>query len=260
MSCLSFLFKSAAFFVALLAILVGLALSGGLEATGVFKYMDGQQFTKGMFPALHDEAFGFTHEEMAAVDLAGDNILVTGGNVGLGYWTAHHLAARGATVVLGCRSQAKCDKAAASIKEGTGSTVDTTLLDLGSFASIRKCAASLKAKYPQLDSLILNAGIMVPPFQLTKDGLESQIGTNHFGHFLLTDLLLPQVEAAAAAKGVATIVPVSSAAHFSSYPEGIRASVEAMNDESTYSRAEAYVGEEREGAREGAVCVCVARG
>jgi hypothetical protein len=252
MGFLSFLLKSAAFFVALLAILVGLLVSGGLKATGVFRYMDGRPFSKGMFPALHEHTpYGFTHEEMAAVDLAGDNVLVTGGNVGLGYWTAHHLAARGATVILGCRSQAKCDKAAASIKEETGSsTVDTTLLDLGSFASIRKCAASLKAKYPQLDSLILNAGIMVPPFQLTKDGLESQIGTNHFGHFLLTDLLLPQVEAAAAAKGVATIVPVSSAAHFSSYPEGILSSVEAMNDENTYSRAEAYVGEEREGGGE----------
>jgi NAD(P)-dependent dehydrogenase (short-subunit alcohol dehydrogenase family) len=65
--------------------------------------------------------------------------------------------------------------------------VETAIVDLGSFASIRSCAAGLAAKHhPSLDSLILNAGIMMTPFSLTEDGLESQIGVNHFGHFLLT--------------------------------------------------------------------------
>jgi len=66
------------------------------------------------------------------------------------------------------------------------------------------------------------------------------MGTNHFGHFLLTQLLLPRVEAAAAAKGVATIVVVSSSAHYSSYPEGILPSIERMNDEATYDGSRAY--------------------
>ncbi len=64
--------------------------------------------------------------------------------------------------------------------------METAIVDLGSFASIRSCAAGLAAKHPSLNSLILNAGIMIPPFSLTEDGLESQIGVNHFGHFLLT--------------------------------------------------------------------------
>lgn len=80
-------------------------------------------------------------------------------------------------------------------------------LDLGSFTSIRKFAKEFNNKYSMLDSLILNAGIMVPPFRLTEDGLESQIGVNHFGHFLLTDLLIPKLEKAAKEHGVATVVP-----------------------------------------------------
>lgn len=114
------------------------------------------------------------------------------------------------------------------------------MLDLGSFASIRRCADELAEKHISLDGLMLNAGIMVPPFALTVDGLESQIGTNHFGHFLLTKLLLPKLQHAAAAKGVATVVSVSSAAHYDSYPEGIRPTIAAMNDEKTYDKGKAY--------------------
>merc|ERR1712176_796237 len=137
------------------------------------------------FPAMHNDIpWGFTLAEMP--DLSGETHLVTGGNVGLGYWTAYHLASHGAKVIIGCRSQSKCDDAASKIKAGTGKMVETTLLDLGSFASIRACAKSVQAAHLAIDSLVLNAGIMVPPFSLTKDGLESQIGTNHFGHFLLS--------------------------------------------------------------------------
>ena len=167
--------------------------------------------------------------------------MVTGANVGLGYWTAYHLANHGATVIMGCRSQPRCAAAATSIEAATGSgKVHTASLDLGSFNSIRTCAASLAKAHPNgLDSLILNAGVMVPPFGRTHEGLEQQIGVNHFGHFLLADSLLPQLEKAAISRGVATAVVVSSAAHFDSYPEGILPSIERMNDESTYDRAKA---------------------
>lgn len=244
MGLIGFLCKSTAFMVALVAILIGSLMSGALHKTGIFKIIDHFEtargpFYKGMFPALHhDTPWAFTHEDIP--DLAGETHFVTGANVGLGYWTARHLAAHGASVIIGCRSQAKCEKAAADIREDTGKSVETALIDLGSFASIRECAKKLSAAHSSIDGLNLNAGIMVPPFSLTKDGLESQIGTNHFGHFLLTKLLLPQVEAAAKAKGVATIVSVSSAAHYSSYPEGILPTIASMNDESQYSRGEAY--------------------
>merc|ERR1740123_981265 len=126
------------------------------------------------------------------------------------------------------------------ILDQTGAVVETTLLDLGSFASVRACAERVSVKHSMLDSLNLNAGVMVPPFGLTKDGLETQIGTNHFGHFLLTQLLLPQLKTAASTKGVATVVSVSSVAHFDSYPEGILPSIERMNNETSYSRHKAY--------------------
>jgi hypothetical protein len=84
-------------------------------------------------------------------------------------------------------------------------------LDLSSFASIRSFAAKFSAESTELDSLVLNAGVMVPPFSTTAEGLEMQIGTNHFGHQLLTSLLLPLLETTAApeAHGGATIVAVS---------------------------------------------------
>merc|ERR1719401_1808166 len=84
---------------------------------------------KGMFPAMHEGTpWGFTLDEMP--DLTGQTILVTGANVGLGYWTAYHAAAKGATVIIGCRSQRKCDDAAAQLRQDTGGTVETALVDL----------------------------------------------------------------------------------------------------------------------------------
>ena len=159
--------KLSAVLVGVLAVGIGLLASGGAKQLGFFSYLDGftgarGAFFKGMFPATHEgTAWGFTLAEMP--NLAGETILVTGGNVGLGYWTAHHLAGAGATVIIGCRDQGKCSTAAASIAAETGSKrVTTASLDLGSFASIRACAASLAEVHADgLDSLILNAGIMV---------------------------------------------------------------------------------------------------
>ena len=79
---------------------------------------------------------------------------------------------------------------------------------------------------------------MATPFGLTTDGLEIQIGTNHFGHFLLTDLLLPLLDNASAS--TPTVVVVSSGAHWDSYPEGIRWTVAEMNDEASCSRTQTY--------------------
>jgi len=211
---------------------------------GVFAYLDeldtgrGQAFM-GMTPAVHvGRSWGFTLEEIP--DLTGETIFVTGGNVGLGYWTAYHLASKGGTVIIGCRNAKKCEQASAKIQAETGKSVATALLDLSSFASIRACAESMATNHATLDSLVLNAGVMMPDYGLTEDGLETQIGTNHFGHFLLTKLLLPLLEAAASARGVATVVAVASNAHYGSYSEGILPSIERMNDATTYNRAQAY--------------------
>ncbi len=128
--------------------------------------------------------------------LSGDSIiLITGANSGLGYHTALSLAKAGAHVVMGCRSSSKCAEAKQNIINTVPEAkVDIMTLDLSSFHSIRLFAKEFRHRYDHLNVLVNNAGIMaVPTREVTKDGLESQIGTNHFGHFLLTVLLLPLI-------------------------------------------------------------------
>mmetsp|Transcript_5791 Transcript_5791/g.9526 ORF Transcript_5791/g.9526 Transcript_5791/m.9526 type:complete len:340 (+) Transcript_5791:47-1066(+) len=118
-------------------------------------------------------------------------ILITGGNSGLGYESAKHLAKLGAHVVLACRNSAKCSAAQDTIKaELPLASVDAMQLDLSSFESIYEFSSLFDSTYEHLDVLVNNAGIMaLPERKLTKDGIEAQMGTNHFGHFLLTKLL-----------------------------------------------------------------------
>jgi NAD(P)-dependent dehydrogenase (short-subunit alcohol dehydrogenase family) len=119
-------------------------------------------------------------------DLGGRTFLVTGANSGLGLVTARELARAGARVVLAVRDTAKGERAAASIP---GST-EVRRLDLADLASVRALAAAWEG---DLDVLVNNAGLMAVPEGRTADGFETQIGTNHLGHFALTNLLLPYV-------------------------------------------------------------------
>lgn len=131
-------------------------------------------------------------------DLTGRTALITGANSGLGRVTARVLAGRGAHVVLAVRNRAKGEAAAATMP---GST-EVRDLDLADLSSVRDFAEDFT---DPVDLLINNAGIMIPPLYRTVDGFESQFGTNHLGHFALTNLLLPQVRE--------RIVTVSSIAH-----------------------------------------------
>lgn len=129
-------------------------------------------------------------EVLAGSDLTGKLALVTGGSSGLGVETARALAAHGARVVVTARSEAK----AAAVLSGScagGAALEAEVLELGSFASIRAFADRFLAQHSRLDILINNAGIMACPKGLTEDGVELQFGTNHLGHFLLTNLLAP---------------------------------------------------------------------
>ena len=99
--------------------------------------------------------------------------------------TARELAGKGAKVILAVRNTGKGDAAA---KEMTGD-VEVRQLDLQDLSSVRQFADGID----KVDVLINNAGIMATPFALTVDGFESQIGTNHLGHFALTNLLLPKL-------------------------------------------------------------------
>ena len=128
---------------------------------------------------------------------AGRTVIVTGANSGLGMVTARELARVGARVILACRNIDKGNIAAA----GMTGDVQVRRLDLADLASIRDFADNVAV----VDVLINNAGIMAVPYSVTKDGFESQIGTNHLGHFALTNLLLPKIND--------RVVTVSSTAH-----------------------------------------------
>jgi NAD(P)-dependent dehydrogenase (short-subunit alcohol dehydrogenase family) len=126
--------------------------------------------------------------EWTAADLpsfSGRTVIVTGANSGLGLVTARELARVGAKTILAVRNTTKGDEAAATI---TGD-VEVRKLDLQDLASVRTFAEEVDG----VDVLINNAGIMAVPYAQTVDGFESQIGTNHLGHFALTNLLLPKV-------------------------------------------------------------------
>lgn len=116
---------------------------------------------------------------------SGRTVIVTGANSGLGAVTARELARVGARVTLAVRDTAKGQSAAA----GMPGDVTVRALDLADLSSVRRFADEVD----EVDVLINNAGIMAVPYATTVDGFESQIGTNHLGHFALTNLLLPKL-------------------------------------------------------------------
>ena len=150
-------------------------------------------------------------EVLEGKDLTGKLVFVTGGASGLGQETARAMAAKGAHVVLAARDQAKLDEAAAAIKDGSGSDkIEIILCDLASLDSVRACAKEANERFDRIDLLINNAGVMACPLSKTADGFEMQFGTNHVGHFLLTNLLIPLVKAGSDKR----IVNLSSRGHF----------------------------------------------
>ena len=126
--------------------------------------------------------------DWTAADLpsfTGRTVIVTGANSGLGEVTARELARAGAKVIVAVRNVDKGNAAAV----GMTGDVEVRKLDLQDLASVRAFADGVD----RVDVLVNNAGIMAVPYDQTVDGFESQIGTNHLGHFALTNLLLPKV-------------------------------------------------------------------
>jgi NAD(P)-dependent dehydrogenase (short-subunit alcohol dehydrogenase family) len=143
-------------------------------------------------------------------DQSGRTALVTGANSGLGLATARELARAGATVIMACRNLGKGEEAAGEIRAAaSGAALEVAPLDLADLASVREFAARVAGSHDRLDLLVNNAGIMAAPRRLTRDGFESQFGTNHLGHFALTGLLLPALLRAPASR----VVTVSSHLH-----------------------------------------------
>ncbi len=155
----------------------------------------------------------FNNSKWTAQDipnLVGKVALVTGANSGLGFETSLALAAKGAHVVMACRSVEKGTLAAREIRrQAPTASVEVMPLDLASLASIRQFAADFKQQHRALHLLINNAGVMATPYRRTADGFELQFGTNHLGHFALTGQLLDVVLHTPKAR----VVTVSSGAH-----------------------------------------------
>lgn len=142
-------------------------------------------------------------------DQTGNTFIVTGANTGIGFDTARVLSARGARVLLGCRSERKATEAINRISTETPNADIIWLpLDLSSLASVSR-AAERANQEDRIDGLINNAGVMVPPRTMTEDGFELQFGVNHLGHFALTGLLINKIKQNPNAR----VVNVSSLAH-----------------------------------------------
>ncbi|XP_005108305.1 retinol dehydrogenase 13 [Aplysia californica] len=162
----------------------------------------------------------------------GKTVVITGANCGIGKETARDLAGRGGRIIMACRDLEKCEQAKKEIVEETGNkNIECQKLDLASFASIRAFAKLINSTESHVDILINNAGVMMCPKMLTEDGLEMQIGVNHFGHFLLTQLLMDKLKASAPSR----IIFVSSLGHTLG-----KMNFEDLNSEKSYSKLNAY--------------------
>lgn len=141
-------------------------------------------------------------------NLKGKIAIVTGGNSGLGYESVKALARKNAHVILAARNNEKAHAARATLlKEVPNGSIEIMPLDLSDLESVRAFADTYRDCYDRLDILINNAGMMSPTRQESAQRLELQIGTNHFGHFALTGLLLDTLLATPDSR----VVTVSSA-------------------------------------------------
>lgn len=151
-----------------------------------------------------------TDDVLDGIDLSGTLAVVTGASTGLGLETSRALAAAGAHVVLAVRSSEKGLAAVERIRlANLDARLDVELVDLTSLASVRAFADRVGAKYPSIQVLVNNAGVMYTPYEQTVDGFEMQFGTNHVGHFLLTNMLVPSLLEGAPAR----VINLSSGGH-----------------------------------------------
>ncbi len=138
---------------------------------------------------------GWTPERLGS--LAGKTYLITGANAGAGFQASRILLSKGAKVVMLNRSAAKSATAVKTLKNEFGANADISFvrMDLSDLASVQAAADEVNKTVPQIDALICNAAIaQVPAQKLTVDGFESQLGTNHYGHFVLCGMLFDRIE------------------------------------------------------------------
>ncbi len=138
---------------------------------------------------------GWTPDRLGS--LAGRTYVITGANAGAGFEAARILLSKGAGVVMLNRSADKSAAAIAQLKQELGAAADVRFIrmDLAALDSVRDAATAVLKTVPQIDALICNAAIaQVPTQTFTKDDFESQLGTNHYGHFLLSGMLFDRLD------------------------------------------------------------------
>jgi len=184
----------------------------------------------------NDQPFGpkgWTPERLGS--LAGLTYVITGANAGAGFEATRILLSKGAKIVMLNRNAEKSAAAIATLKEEFGDDADVTfvLMDLSVLESVRKAATEVLEKVSKIDALICNAAIaQVPTRKLTVDGFESQLGTNHYGHFVLCGMLFERIE-----ESQGRIVVVASRG----YKMGLRTiQFDDMNWDKNYSANLAY--------------------
>ncbi|GMN32058.1 hypothetical protein TIFTF001_003520 [Ficus carica] len=176
-----------------------------------------------------------TAEEVThGIDGTALTAIVTGASSGIGAETTRVFALRGVHTIMAVRNlNAGRDVKEEITKKIPTAKIDVMELDLSSMASVRKFASDYISSGLPLNILINNAGILAPPFSLSKDNIEVQFATNHLGHFLLTNLLLDTMKKTSKKNSKeGRIVNVSSEGHRFTYPEGIR--FDKINDESGF--------------------------
>ncbi|XP_060575354.1 retinol dehydrogenase 11-like [Ruditapes philippinarum] len=167
------------------------------------------------------------------VNLLGKVAIVTGANTGIGFYTALDFARRNARVILASRNLVKGQRAVDKIQEKTGNkNVLAMKLDLNLMKSVREFVKLFKEKETRLDILVNNAEMSVVPLTKTDDGFEVTFATNHFGPFLLTNLLMDLLKKSQPSR----VVNVSSLAH--NWSKGI--DFENLRAEKDYSIHNCY--------------------
>jgi NAD(P)-dependent dehydrogenase (short-subunit alcohol dehydrogenase family) len=141
--------------------------------------------------------------------MQGKQVLITGSTAGIGKAAATALAKLGAAVTIHGRSAARCEQVAAEIRAATGNAqVDTLPFDLSSMKAVRQAAETYQARHAKLDVLGLCAGVFLAKREVSEDGFEKSLAMGFAGHFLLTQLLLPQLKTAGDARVVTVAAPL----------------------------------------------------
>ncbi|MBY5948348.1 SDR family oxidoreductase [Photobacterium rosenbergii] len=176
---------------------------------------------------------GWTPERIGSLN--GKTYVITGANSGAGFEASRILLSKGAKVVMMNRNPAKSAAAIEQLKQDLGDHIDVRFvqMDLAELTSVRQAADELLGSTPVIDALICNGAIaQVAKQEITIDGFESQLGVNHFGHFLLCGLLFDRIEASQG-----RIIVVGSNA----YKMGLkRIKFEDLNFNSKYTAWDSY--------------------